>query len=67
MRLVGDPDGIAALKVLVGKHRDYLKFLINEARSNTPHVAGFRDDDGTRWELVVHLDTSDLEVRRPPP
>jgi hypothetical protein len=66
MKLVGDPDGIAALKALNSEHHDYLKFLINEAQSNTPHVAGFRGADGTKWELVLHLDTADLEIRKAP-
>lgn len=64
MKLVGDPDGIAALKALVEEHRDYMKFLITEAQSNTPHVAPFRGGDGTKWELVIHLETGDLEVRK---
>jgi hypothetical protein len=66
MRLVGDPDGIAALKELVGGHRDYLKFLIAEATSNTGHMAPFKASDGTAWQLVVHPENGDLEVRRPP-
>jgi hypothetical protein len=64
MKLVGDPDGIAALKELVGDHRDYLKFLLGEAQSSSDHHAAFRGNDGTRWELVLHLETGDLEVRR---
>jgi hypothetical protein len=66
MKLVGDPDGIAALKALNDEHRDYLKFLITEAQSNTPHVTGFRGADGTRWELVLHPDKAEIEIRRAP-
>jgi hypothetical protein len=64
MKLTGDPDGITALKELVADHRDYLKFLITEAQSNTDHHAPFKGADGTKWELVVHLENGDLEVRR---
>ena len=64
MKLVGDPDGIAVLKELVADHRDYLKFLITEAQSNTDHAAVFKSPDGTRWALVVHLESGDLEVKR---
>ncbi|HTM23488.1 MAG TPA: hypothetical protein VL172_23355 [Kofleriaceae bacterium] len=64
MKLVGDPDGIAALKALNTEHHDYLKFLIAEAQSNTPHVTGFRGGDGTRWELVLHPTSGDIEIRK---
>lgn len=64
MKLVGDPDGIAALKQLVADHRDYLKFLIAEAESNSDRHAPFRGADGTKWELVAHPESGDLEVVR---
>jgi hypothetical protein len=64
MRLTGDPDGIAVLKDLVSDHRDYLKFLIGEAQSNTDHHAPFRGRDGSRWELVAHPESGELEVRK---
>jgi hypothetical protein len=66
MKLVGDPDGLAALKELVGEHRDYLKFLITEAQSATDHIAPFKGNDGTKWEIKLHLESGDLEVRRAP-
>lgn len=66
MRLIGDPDGIEALKVLVAEHRDYMKFLITEAQSNTNHAAAFKTADGVAWELFLHVDSGDLEVRKPP-
>jgi hypothetical protein len=65
MRLTGDPDGIAALKALNAEHRDYLKFLITEAQSNSDHVASFKTGDGTLWELALHVSTGVLEVRKP--
>ncbi len=64
MKLSGDATGIEALKALVADHRDYLKFLINEAQSNTGRAAPFRGGDGARWELVVHPESGELEVRR---
>ncbi len=66
MKLVGDPDGIAALKELVSTHRDYLKFLITEAQSNSDHATKFKASDGTHWGLVLQLDSGNLEVRRLP-
>jgi len=67
MQLVGDPEGIAALKQLVADHREYLKFLLAEAGSNTDHAAGFRGPDGARWQLVHRPLTGELEVRRAAP
>ena len=67
MRLVGDPDGIAALKELVAHHREYLKFLLAEAASNTDHAASFRGPDGTTWRLVHRPLTDEIEVRRAAP
>lgn len=66
MKLTGDPVGIEALKALVAEHRDYMKFLIGEAQSNTNHAATFKAADGAHWELVLHPESGDLEVRKPP-
>jgi hypothetical protein len=66
MKLIGDPDGIVALKALVAEHRDYMKFLITEAQSNTNHAAVFKAQDGAHWELFLHVESGDLEVRKPP-
>jgi hypothetical protein len=65
MHVIGDPDGVAALKALAGEHRDYLKFLITEAQSSTTHSASFKGPDETRWEVKFHPESGDLEVRRP--
>jgi hypothetical protein len=62
--VTGDPDGIEVLKAMATDHRDYFKFLIAEAQSNTHHVAEFRDDKGTKWELRLKIDSGELEVRR---
>ena len=64
MKLVGDADGIAALKELSQHNRDYLKFLIAEAGTNTTHTASFSGPDGTKWHLVVKPGSTELEVKR---
>jgi hypothetical protein len=66
MRLVGDPEGIAVLKQLVAEHREYLKFLLAEAATNSDHAASFRGPDGAPWQLVHHPVGGELEVRRAP-
>ncbi len=66
MRVVGDDDGVAALKALAADNRDYLKFLITEAQSNSDHTASFRAADDTRWVVRFHPESGELEVRRAP-
>lgn len=65
MHVVGDPDGVAALKAMAAEHREYLKFLINEAQSSTTHSAIFKGADESKWEVRWHPESGDLEVRRP--
>jgi len=64
VKLVGDPEGHAALKELSQHNRDYLKFLIAEAGTNTNHTANFTGPDGTKWHLVVKPCSGELEVKR---
>ena len=66
MQLVGDPDGIAALKELAQNSREFMKFLISEAQTSTHHTAPFTGPDGTKWQLVLKAGSSDLEVQRAP-
>ena len=63
MQVVGDPEGVAALKTMLAAGRDYLKFLLGEAQSNANHTAPFRGADGRKWEVVLHLESGDIEVR----
>lgn len=63
---MGDPEGIAALKQLAATSRDFLKFLITEARSASDHIAPFTAGDGSRWRLRL-LSSGDLEVERAEP
>jgi hypothetical protein len=65
MHVVGDPEGVTALKALATTHREYLKFLLNEAQTSSNHAAVFKTDDGTRWEVVFHPESGDVEVRHP--
>ncbi|HTE55782.1 MAG TPA: hypothetical protein VK698_33235 [Kofleriaceae bacterium] len=67
MRLVGDAEGIAALRKMVDSNREYLKFLLAEAGSSIDHTAKFRDPDGVRWQLVHNLVSGEIEVRRAAP
>jgi hypothetical protein len=61
-RLSGDPAGIAALKEMASTHREFLKYLITEARTNSDHCATFQAENGTKWVLHLDMATGKLEV-----
>ncbi len=63
MKLVGDEEGIAALKELHADNKEYLKFLMGEVNSNTDHKAPFKSKDGRSFTLSVDLATGALEVQ----
>ncbi|HEY8428847.1 MAG TPA: hypothetical protein VIL20_10750 [Sandaracinaceae bacterium] len=62
MKLEGDADGIAALKAMHAKDKDYLKMLVGEARTNTDLKATFRSEDGRRFVLRVDPASGNLVV-----
>lgn len=64
MKLEGDDEGIAVLKALHAKDKDYLKFLVGEARTNTDLKAPFKAEDGTGYVLRVDLKSGNLIVER---
>lgn len=65
VKLEGDEQGIAALKAMHAKDKDYLKFLVGEARSNTDLKATFKAEDGTPFVLRVDPKSGNLVVERP--
>ena len=62
MKLTGDPEGIAVLKALHQQDKEYLKFLVGEAKSNTDLKATFKSKEGKKYVLRLDLATGDLEV-----
>ena len=62
----GDPDGIAALKALFARDKPYVKFLLNEAKSNTDFTARFSDEAGKKWAVVFDPRTSGLTLKPEP-
>lgn len=52
MQLTGDPDGIAALHELKTGNKEYLRFLIQEARTVFERAVDFKAKDGTAFRLV---------------
>ncbi len=63
MKLTGDPDGIAALKALHAEDKEYMKFLVGEAKSASDLKAPFKAKDGRKFVLKLDLATGDLEVQ----
>lgn len=62
MKLEGDEEGIAVLKALHARDKDYLKMLVGEARTNTDLKTTFKSDDGRRYVLRVDLESGNLRV-----
>ena len=62
MELIGNEAGIAALKAIKEKNRDYLKFLLGEIRSNTDLKTVFKADDGIRYCVTLDAKAQTLTV-----
>jgi hypothetical protein len=66
MNLTGDPQGLAALKSFQEGNRDYLKFLIQEARSVFEHHVDFKDGAGAPFRLHFDVRTGEFRVEKKP-
>ncbi|HZX95357.1 MAG TPA: hypothetical protein VFE90_12630 [Myxococcales bacterium] len=66
MNLTGDPEGLAALKAFQEGNRDYLKFLIQEARTVFEHHVDFKDGAGTQFRLHFDVRTGAFSVEKKP-
>lgn len=64
MQLTGDETGIAALHELKTTNKDYLKFLIQEARTVFGHRVDFKGKDGSAWVLVWRPQQQAFSVER---
>ena len=66
MNLTGDPAGLAVLKSFQESNREYLKFLIQEARSVFEHHVDFKGTDGSQFRLIFDVKTGDFRVEKKP-
>jgi len=66
MNLTGDPEGLAVLKAFQEGNRDYLKFLIQEARTVFEHQVDFKDSSGAQFRLHFDVKTGDFRVEKKP-
>ncbi len=65
MHISGLEQGVTALKALAEKDREYLKFLIKEARSNTDLRTTFKSPDGASYVLKIDPKSGDLVIEAP--
>jgi len=63
MNLTGDPVGVEELKRIRENRKDFLKFLITEAKTSFTRSATFKGSDGRNWRLKYHGQRDELEVQ----
>jgi len=63
MKFTGDPDGIAALKQIKETRLEYLKYLLQEARTNMDHSTTFKDNE-IKFKIIFDPHTGDLDVQK---
>jgi hypothetical protein len=64
MNLTGDPAGLAVLKSFQEGNREYLKFLLQEARTVFEHQVDFKGPDGAQYRLIFDVKTGGLRVEK---
>jgi hypothetical protein len=63
LKLSGDPKGLEELHLFKEKDADYLKFILNEAKTNTDLTTTFKSRDGRqRYQLTFHPETDEFTV-----
>ena len=65
MKFTGDADGIAALKRIKDERVEYLKYLLQEARTNFGYTTTFKDQN-VKYKIVFYPQTQTLEVQKEP-
>ena len=63
MNLVGDPTGLRELKRMKDERKDFLRFLITEAKTSFSRSAEFKGGDGRKWKLNYHGQRDELEIQ----
>jgi hypothetical protein len=67
MKLVGDPQGIEELKFFKDSEdkKEYLKMILNEAKTNTDYKTRFKDRSGqNHYVLAYDPATGDFNVSK---
>jgi len=65
MKLTGDSEGIEELKFIKENKIFYLKFLLNEAKSNTNRCAEFKGRDGkTKYRMTFYDLSGEVKIEK---
>ena len=65
MKIVGDPDGMEELKKMQVERKDYLKYIITEAKTNTDLSTTFKGSDGqTKYKITYNRMAQELKVEK---
>lgn len=62
MNLVGDHKGLEQLRLMKESSKDFLKFLITEAKTSFSRSATFQAPDGSHWVLSYDAQKDELTV-----
>ena len=65
MKLTGDETGIAILKELHSTNNEFLKFLLQEAKTNFGNSADFKSsDEKTSYRLLYEVSSGEFKVEK---
>lgn len=67
MKLVGDPQGIEELKFFKENEdkKEYLKLILNEAKTNTDFKTRFKDREGKNYYILTYDPaTGDFNIQK---
>jgi hypothetical protein len=62
MDLIGDSGGLAELKKLKNDRKDFLRFLITEAKTSISQSSTFKGSDGRYWVLSFDAQRNVLSI-----
>jgi hypothetical protein len=62
MNLSGDPQGLEELRKIKEERKDFLRFLITEAKTSFGRSATFKGTDGRTWKLTFDGQKDELCV-----
>jgi hypothetical protein len=62
MNLVGNPEGVLELKKIREERKEYLKFLITEAKTSFSRSATFKGSDGRTWKITFDGQKDEMSV-----